>query len=364
MTKEIIIIYLIILKISLINSERECNKISDCFNCSYRENLNPSPCYWNTYSCISSNSNVGSYDFSDYFENCIDSQSINIQKEYCGDFVVEKKNIILSFPEVNGNYSKQNLYCSYNYKSEEKKDAIFKMKFTKNNENILDTLTIKYTIIYFDDTEFKKTISPNEGILSYDRVKYIKVYILSKSSFTYNPFTLTISYEKGSSNIGLFIALSVILLVVIACSIGIYFITKKIKNRINSQIYINNNNSNNNNNNSNSYSINNSIKNNNAKIIESMLSNEKLLGERICKKEDEKYGTNCTICLEEFKIGVDKVSITPCNHVFHFKCMRDWLRKENTTYKCPICNLNLLNPNENIIHDRQNVFSGANDYLA
>ena len=80
----------------------------------------------------------------------------------------------------------------------------------------------------------------------------------------------------------------------------------------------------------------------NKKIIENKLKDPNLLGEKICEKEHEKYGTNCTICLEELKIGVSKVSVTPCQHVFHYKCLFNWLMKKDSTFKCPVCNFNLL----------------------
>ena len=54
------------------------------------------------------------------------------------------------------------------------------------------------------------------------------------------------------------------------------------------------------------------------------------------------YSTICTICIEEFKEGKSKVSFTPCQHVFHYKCLKDWLMKNVLNPKCPNCNYNLL----------------------
>jgi len=42
---------------------------------------------------------------------------------------------------------------------------------------------------------------------------------------------------------------------------------------------------------------------------------------------------DCVICLEEFKNG-DEVITLPCFHLYHKKCISDWLKLNNA---CPIC---------------------------
>jgi hypothetical protein len=56
-------------------------------------------------------------------------------------------------------------------------------------------------------------------------------------------------------------------------------------------------------------------------------------GSETMKIEIEK---NCAICFEnfDFNVGVPM----PCMHVFHIKCIRDWLEKGNT---CPLCRFKL-----------------------
>ena len=43
---------------------------------------------------------------------------------------------------------------------------------------------------------------------------------------------------------------------------------------------------------------------------------------------------NCLICTENFNIN-DLIKKTKCNHIFHTKCIKQWLCKESN--KCPIC---------------------------
>lgn len=52
------------------------------------------------------------------------------------------------------------------------------------------------------------------------------------------------------------------------------------------------------------------------------------------------YGSNCTICLEDFKAN-DKICVLECKHLFHEACIRDYFRKNLNSLKCPNCNKEL-----------------------
>jgi hypothetical protein len=70
-------------------------------------------------------------------------------------------------------------------------------------------------------------------------------------------------------------------------------------------------------------------------ISEGLLEEEiKLLHNYKVKKEKN---TNCSICLEKYKIG-DEIIKLDCGHEFHSGCLKHWL----TTHKtCPICRFNI-----------------------
>ncbi len=53
--------------------------------------------------------------------------------------------------------------------------------------------------------------------------------------------------------------------------------------------------------------------------------------ENVEKLSDDKK--NCIICLEDFKNREEIVTL-PCTHIFHTKCIKDWLIEEKS---CPIC---------------------------
>ncbi len=51
-------------------------------------------------------------------------------------------------------------------------------------------------------------------------------------------------------------------------------------------------------------------------------------------KYDNRKEKECAICLDEF-IGTDMIkSFNKCGHIFHKKCLLDFLKKSNY---CPIC---------------------------
>ena len=51
------------------------------------------------------------------------------------------------------------------------------------------------------------------------------------------------------------------------------------------------------------------------------------------EKSIQKDNKKCAICLEDYKIG-DKISYLPCFHLYHYKCIKKWLK---CSTKCPLC---------------------------
>ena len=49
-----------------------------------------------------------------------------------------------------------------------------------------------------------------------------------------------------------------------------------------------------------------------------------------------KFADSCAICQEDFK-NKENLKITPCEHIFHPKCISTWLKKECTRPTCPSC---------------------------
>ena len=66
----------------------------------------------------------------------------------------------------------------------------------------------------------------------------------------------------------------------------------------------------------------------------------------IYKKEYNQYGGGCSICLNKFN-EKSEVSITSCQHVFHYKCIHNWLYKNIKSPKCPNCKYDILKDEDN-----------------
>ena len=91
-----------------------------------------------------------------------------------------------------------------------------------------------------------------------------------------------------------------------------------------------NNNNNNNNNRIYDSDIESRLIPNVSQIDKKTISYEELLN----NDEDN----DCTICLEEFNNDEEIIKLK-CNHLFHLKCIDDWIKKNQS---CPLCRVNLL----------------------
>ena len=66
-------------------------------------------------------------------------------------------------------------------------------------------------------------------------------------------------------------------------------------------------------------------------------------------KKIKKENQFCCICLQEYKIEENIVEMS-CNHLFHYKCIQEWLNNNPT---CPICREDVINERDsnNIVLD-------------
>ncbi|XP_019163040.1 PREDICTED: probable E3 ubiquitin-protein ligase RHY1A [Ipomoea nil] len=54
----------------------------------------------------------------------------------------------------------------------------------------------------------------------------------------------------------------------------------------------------------------------------------------------EEESSSCSICWEEFSVGVN-ITPLPCSHTFHHTCIATWFEKQAT---CPLCRFHITQP--------------------
>ena len=333
---------IIIISILLIltKEEDECG-YSDCFNCVACGNkrVNSCKCYWKNNGCFSGETR--NITFNILSSSCNDDSSKEIINKYCGQTNLELNddNIVeLKIPSVNLKYGIINLFCTYIYAPSETKDIYYIIKYEPNSINF-EKLQIYLSILENDGETLIGALYKNEFLRSFDNIKEIKLMVYFEESLNSIPFTFSIEEKKYQTKLAITITIILIILFVVICSLFIYSLSKKIKERRRRpsfplspfrerRIVI----------------INDYDEEENKKKIENMIKNylsSQMYNERIGIKD------KCSICLEDFKVGKDKVNITPCQHIFHYDCLSKWLLENYQLPKCPNCNYNIVEYFEN-----------------
>jgi hypothetical protein len=181
------------------------------------------------------------------------------------------------------------------------------------------------------------------------------VHYFSRSTYSTPPFDIMIGYENpsGINYIAMFLSIVIVVIICGCCSAACYkfsqiLMKRRLRQRHNishvAQNEVYNLNANNVNNQTNLID---EIKEKNITVLNELFST---------RFKPRKYSDNinefkiatCSICLENFD-GTD-VCVLDCKHIFHFKCIRDWLIKDSLKPKCPVCNDVIL---ENINKNQQ-----------
>ena len=338
--------------INLFKSYECSSDFFDCFNCSTcrneYNNLNDCICEWNSNinKCDAINEKKEVSYFYETFSFCNDSKSNSIQNIYCGESFLKIDNEFnFVMPKVNEKYGTESIYCNYKFLLSEKDDIDYNIYYVYNSEynnNINDILLI-LIIEYNNQTTSLVQLDNNTKNFNIQKVKNIEFKLYFKSSFISLPFNLKIKKESSFSSDNTFIIIIiVIILTIVLFFIGLYFLTKKLKQKIKERHHI--------------------IFENAIAIrygegiddrevqkkkklekkyklkIESFMS-QSTITKSIIRKIKKDY--ECSICTEKFN-EFNKVSITPCKHFFHYNCLSNWLFKNIMDPRCPNCNANIF----------------------
>ncbi|KAK9070619.1 hypothetical protein SSX86_011021 [Deinandra increscens subsp. villosa] len=62
--------------------------------------------------------------------------------------------------------------------------------------------------------------------------------------------------------------------------------------------------------------------------------------DKTCQSDDDKcHERNCVICLQDFENKEEGRELPGCKHVFHMKCIDEWLMRQGS---CPICRRDVI----------------------
>ena len=286
-------------------------------------------------------------------DTCTDTESMKLINTYCQLNKNETQNSnanVYSFSikeNHKGTYGDTNLFCKVDLPQLKNQS---KLTFYLENNNIENQeIQPIFLEILKNSSEIERyTLSQKDNYKLLDDIKKISLYYYQKSILFSSPFELVIvsnntiikTPKKEGMSIGIYIGIGCVVLACIGFSIFIYFCSKKLYNKkVNASIEQISRNATLNRANRRNSTRKKSRKSTMMTQINKLFATElKPIGYSEYMKEQE---TSCTVCLELFKKNI-KICVTPCGHIFHYKCLHDWLYGNAMNPKCPNCNNNLL----------------------
>ena len=338
-----------------------CGDFKDCFNCTLCGDHNNKYCYCKWDSKRDENKcfeEENRYLSEWYTELAVCKDTIE-QEVYCPTDTVYSKDDLDSDYSINfqissdslGNYGRKMLFCNFDYMDETSSDYILNIQFSSK---IKKKPIVAYGCSFLGSQDKIQKIDEDKEI-SCSGSSNIYFYTLLQEEYSTSPvmFKITLNSSRIYKYITVF---SIVIIVLLIATCVICCVSRFYNNKARRQLrllmnqrarenmlriqqennYINNYNENNEN-----------IEEINRAKLDELFS--KKMAEHYYKSEYNQYGGGCSICLDNFK-KKSKVSMTPCKHVFHYKCIKDWLYKNAKNPKCPNCNKEVL-VEDDIIND-------------
>lgn len=326
-----------------------CNDIQDCFNCSLFYSKNQF-CEWTANKCDVTTNITFSLYFYETFEDCtISSSALTTMQNYCGS-LTRTIPFVSSPSNFNNGYLADNMYCRIEALNLDP-TKIVQIQFTDLNPSAYNEIYLEINL--YNGSTQKNAIKDLTYSKLIANVQKIIFHYYSHEKSNVSPYILDFKYSDiaSTSYMALIIALVVVLVLCFGCSFFFWKCSKNImeKNRKraeeqirrqlaieNRQVALTNAQIDTNLNPALLAQVEmekkrNKIKNALKKLFEEDLKPRKY-------NEDNNYfHTDCTICLETFKDS-SIVTTLLCKHVFHFECIKDYIKKRKIEFKCPNCN--------------------------
>lgn len=340
-----------------------CNDFKDCFNCTLCGNQNNKYSYCKWYTSGTEEKCIESRDenyLNDWYTELAVCKGTIEQEIYCPSDIIYTKDDLdseysISFQinnDSNGKYGRKMLFCKFEYMDETSSDYILSIQFSSK---ITNKPKVAYGCSFLDSSQDKIQKIEESKEISCSGSSNIYFYTLLQEEYASSPviFKITLNNSKIYKYITVF---SIVIIILLIATCAICCVSRFYNNKARRQLrmlmnqrarenmlriqqennYINNYNENNEN-----------IEEINRAKLDELFS--KKMAEHYYKSEYNQFGGGCSICLENFK-KKSKVSMTPCKHVFHYQCIKDWLYKNAKNPKCPNCNKEVLVEDE-IVND-------------
>ncbi len=220
------------------------------------------------------------------------------------------------------------LVCNFEF------DIIFKNIYLEliRYLTVLDCEYYVFEIIYKDNNkpiELIKNIFDKKWIFKGKNIKKIKFHYMTFKRLNENPFKFEIYKYVLSTYMIILIIFFSILLIVLLFILYIKIVQKCNKRNERNDISSNRTNSN----------QQNEILLNKQKLIKLFSTKLKPI---YYNQKMNIFNDNCTICLNNFFRG-QKIIRLNCEHIFHEKCLKKYLKNNLKNPKCPNCNKSILN---------------------
>ena len=263
--------------------------------------------------------------------------------KYTVDDFEDNKIIIQLMRDKNDAYGSYFSHCQFEFNDEKGESYDVEIYYPSNLKSLMPPQVALYSS-YKEEDVIKENIEEiSENYTKHFGNLYkLKYMILLKDQYKVMPTYLTITKPSGKANTVMIII--VFIFFALISIIMMYFNIKRISRRrhMREQLillraqrdlqYIQ------------PYQINAGVDQEVLKRNNTIKANtlfDTILVEHLYKEEYNQYGGGCSICLENFN-KKSKVAITPCKHVFHYKCIREWAFKNILCPKCPNCNHEIL----------------------
>jgi hypothetical protein len=368
-----ILILLLIFDYSFGQTSNYCNLSNYCTNCTICGSDNGDYCSCNFYNsyCINEGSSASTFlnDFITKYDGCLTDNG-NMES-ICGTTDISIKdgeNKTITFKSTNSS----DFVCYYNVKKSEinnnkmtitlrknglesPKFDLYLIRYNSNNGTKITSLsdTVLNNYIQIEDSDCQR-ISVYFDIEDAQNLEKISLNFLDNNeNYPETPTTTPYSgisrtSKSSSSKSGLIIGLVIgAIVLVIGVILAIVLFNKFRSKREETMIVQSTNTNPDNTTTMNNYSEYYRIVNTNKVIVDSLFKTE--LSPKLYNKSNTVNDCyNCTICMEDFIDNKSIVATTKCGHIFHQKCLQNWVYKNIICPKCPNCNYLILGPESNI----------------